>query len=355
MLTSITIRGFRKFEELRVENLGDVNFLLGRNGVGKTSVLEGVFAWACGQDMHSLLNVLSARSGVSERRNPYRMMEEVRALVRCREKIPFRMSFSGVDSGEEVQFHHTIFPSVLPEPEASSPKGTRSGSPKAIQVPVVIARWEVERNGERVSENINVPSETVSKGNPFRVAKFMDLSSPAMSGVGQICVALKREKLLETVSEEIRRVFPEAGDFDVDCPDNPQMPVGIRRKDGCFLPLHVCGEGIQRGFCILGTVALSRNAILCVDGVDTGLHPDVFMEFCRRLSGYAGDNHVQLFMTTHNMEFVDHYLNATAKPGCTVSAGTRVITLRDIDGTVARTLSGEEAERLRTEYRMELR
>lgn len=380
MLTSIKMQGFRKYDELSIENIGRINFILGNNNVGKTSVLEGIYAWACGQNISPFINIPLARCRYSGIQNPYWMMEEVMAVVNHRGEIPFHMSFAGTFSGEIVQFNHTIFPSdLLTEYDSSYKKTADSIMPKSndqmakdtsivipssmgmvqfSQQPTVIAKWEVERNGEVVSDNITIPSVIVSKVKPFRLAKFIDvLSHTAVNETVQMYSSLKREKLLDDVSAEISKIFPEIVGFDVlPYPDGSQAPISILKKDGSFLPMYAYGDGIQRWFYILGAIALYKNSIICIDEIDSGFHPNAQSEFCMHLSKYARENNVQLFLTTHNIEFIDHYLNSMSRLGQDFSVDARVITLRDVDKkTKTRTLSVKDAVKLREEYRMELR
>ena len=42
MLTSLKISGFRRYENLHLQDLSRINFILGENNIGKTSLLEDV-------------------------------------------------------------------------------------------------------------------------------------------------------------------------------------------------------------------------------------------------------------------------------------------------------------------------
>ena len=55
MLQSLRISGFRKYRDFRLEGFGQINFILGANNIGKTSILEAIFAWACGQNVAPFL------------------------------------------------------------------------------------------------------------------------------------------------------------------------------------------------------------------------------------------------------------------------------------------------------------
>ena len=46
ILNSLEIRNFRAFRDLQIEHLGRVNLLVGKNNVGKTSLLEAIRLYA---------------------------------------------------------------------------------------------------------------------------------------------------------------------------------------------------------------------------------------------------------------------------------------------------------------------
>lgn len=43
MVDSITIKNFRSFNEVKIENFSRINILVGENGSGKTALLEAMF------------------------------------------------------------------------------------------------------------------------------------------------------------------------------------------------------------------------------------------------------------------------------------------------------------------------
>jgi len=43
MITSIRVENFRCFEKLQIDNMGLINVIVGKNGAGKTSLLEALF------------------------------------------------------------------------------------------------------------------------------------------------------------------------------------------------------------------------------------------------------------------------------------------------------------------------
>lgn len=62
MIKSFSITGYRKFNKIKVDDLGKVNVITGINNSGKSSFLEAVFAWSCGNNIGKMLKGSIARS-----------------------------------------------------------------------------------------------------------------------------------------------------------------------------------------------------------------------------------------------------------------------------------------------------
>ena len=54
MIKRFKINGYRKFDELELNNLGRVNFILGDNNIGKTTILESIFNFCNGKYMPNI-------------------------------------------------------------------------------------------------------------------------------------------------------------------------------------------------------------------------------------------------------------------------------------------------------------
>ena len=372
MLEAITLKGFRKYKEIKISGFGRVNFILGDNNVGKTTILEGIYAWACGQNIAPFMNVPLARGRYVIFQQPYWMMEEVLAIINDRYKIPMEMSFVGMDDGKEVAFEHRIYPSdVLTEYDSTYKKFSEKIVPSTNAItgkeqpiiqglqgmipqynPVLIARWDIKGKDDIVSVDIKSFSSLTSAKKPYKSAKFIDLlSHTAVAENVQIYGALKREALLDEVTNKMREIFPEIKGFDmIPYPDGSQAPVSVVKNDGTILPMYAFGDGVQRWFYIIGAISLHKNSIICIDEIDTGFHHNAHANFGRNIIEYAKENNVQLFLSTHNKEFIDEFLNINN------DQDVKVYTVKDVEGNnKIRCLNAVEAMNARNEYGVELR
>lgn len=375
MLESLRIQGFRKYEDFSLDGFGQINFILGDNNVGKTSILEAIYTWACGKSVLPLTYIPLTRGRYYGNSSPYWVMEELLATVNNRKQLPLRMSFVAQADGDLVSFSHKITPSdLLTEYDSSYkriPDGlvtrsndyadsvvARSSVLNPVQ-PTIVARWEVkDAQGDESAIDITVPQVQVSETRPFRLARFIDvLSHISVAENVQMYSSLKRERLMREVVEAIGVAFPEIADFEViPYPDGSQAPVSAVRSNGETLPLYAYGDGVQKWFFVLGAMSLYKNAIVCINEVDSGLHPGAQVDFSVSMIRSALRNGVQLFLTTHNIEFMDHFLNGLSSMDGVPEDCVRIITLREIDGDVrVRNLDAAEAREARDSFNLELR
>ena len=307
-------------------------------------------------------------------------MEEILSLVNDRSSIPLHMMFSGSINGKSITFNHNIYPSeILTDFDSSYKKMNeyiiqkintsaqeKSSSinlgvqfyryPNPVQIS--IAKWDIEFDGNIITSNINTPQTQYTVVNPYRIAKFIDLlSQTSINENLQIYSSLKRERKLENVTNEIRTVFPKIKGFNIiPYPDGSLTPISIIKNDNTMLPIYSYGDGIQRWFYILGSIILYKNSIICIDEIDTGFHISAQKELCKRIIQYARINNVQLFITMHNVEFIDNYLKSLDEIDMQDVNDSRIITIRNIKSELKiRTLSAQEALNARVKDRGELR
>ena len=57
MFECLKIRNFRGFNELKIDQLSDINLIAGRNNVGKTSLLEAIFLLAGAGNAQMAVNI----------------------------------------------------------------------------------------------------------------------------------------------------------------------------------------------------------------------------------------------------------------------------------------------------------
>lgn len=373
MLQAFSIYGYKQFAEMKLDKLANFNIIVGNNNMGKTTILEAVFAWASG------LNINAIMSGIAQKYsfigNPYSLAESIYSLANCRNK-EIEITFSGVYDSEQIDFKHNIsingvflgdgfrdqdFISneKINTQEAITPNNVFLSIPN-INNRKIVAKWKISNLKDKFIDcEIAIPEFQSQEIAPYTFATFMDLLAHRVAQQININYSqLKRKGLLDDVVKRMRAVFPEIEAIDmIPYPDGSTAPVSVKTFNHDYLPMYSFGDGFQKWFYIISTTVLHKDSIICIDEIDATLHPFAQAEFCRNLIGYADKYNVQIFATTHNLEFIDRFLAEYSDYHKKNSAyAARIITLKKINGnTKIRNLSAEDALQLRDEFEMELR
>ena len=387
MLREIQIGGFRQYQDFSLSDFSNINFIAGENNTGKTTILEAIFAWGCGFNLSPIVESVAPRVRYGfMSQQPYWLLEEILAMLFDRKSSSMEMFFGGKwDNEKMVFFNHRVRPSDLLKfydpyyRERTDFMNVRhdyltSNSPKSAQInfpfnpqQIIVAQWEIVKsnssdkhsikNKDRKNINVVVPTQYIDTYDPYKHVKMIDILSHAnITENLQIYSALKREGVLDDMLNNIQDVYPEIKSFEmIPYPDGTSTPVSVFKNGEKYLPIYALGDGVQRWFYLVGCMLIHRNSIICIDEVDVGIHPAAQESFCRNLIKYAKKYNVQLFLTSHNLEFMDHFINASLVLD-QVSDYVRIFTLKHDNKKIqSRVLNGKEAAHAREVYDLELR
>jgi hypothetical protein len=175
---------------------------------------------------------------------------------------------------------------------------------------------------------------------------------------------LKRYQLLEKFTQEMSMIFPVIKQIDtIPYPDGSFSPIYIINSNDELLPIYNFGDGMRRWFHLLGNLMIYRNSVHLIEEVDATFHPNAQEKFGHLLVEYAEKFNNQLFMTSHNLEFADKFLESLYGEEGSISEDlddpVRVITIGqsrdDPEETTVWNLTGRQAYRGRKLYNVELR
>jgi predicted ATPase len=308
LLTSFRAVNFRAFADLTVDRLGRVNLITGRNGVGKTNLLEALAVWARGARPDDLANLLEARDEDEHRGDGEGLIRALFHDGRHDAPIhlgpvdgtdPLRLSF-GFQIRRRVPETDDVVVTVADEPDPvedsraalviDSPRGQRSvrASAEALRSwggrkwPERMPSWFVFASGLDRAE-IDVLWRGVA-GFPFEqdVVRTLRL----FAEVDKIHV------LHGAIGTSYVRVTLVGG----------REPVTMASL----------GDGIQRVFHLALALANARGGILLVDEIENGVHYSVQPELWTFLFQAAATLDVQVFATTHSWDCVEAFQRAAA-------------------------------------------
>ncbi len=265
-IKSLTIQRFRGIAEGSLEDLVDVNVLVGRNNSGKSTVLEAI-------------HLLSTWMVPNRPPDPLgRTCADVWASTRSEASYPNENLWYRGNSDQPICLG--AFVRDVRVEAVYSRGGHVATTPKPPAAPVLefLSRVSVFRPKDlehRGAEEKNWSTVLRTRGDRQLVVRLNEI-------------------------------------FDLGAEQYQLLPGGalmvLFPKEGVLLDLQ--GDGVRLAFRCLLTVASLQQTVLMLEEPECFLHPGALRRYAKALCGWARDQAVQLILTTHSLECVRYFLDA---------------------------------------------
>ena len=331
-LPNLTIRRFRGIQDLSIERLGRMTLIAGKNGVGKTTVLDAVRAYAARGHFSLLSSMLSERDEfvrmVDDDSNEF-FGPDWDALCygwRIKPDIPISIGTMGspglvkFDSPrlneEEARQWTRRIPEIAPGEELRYLRFTYAGK---VQSTLFFSSRRQVFQTTMMEEFERAPSIQCESLGP-------SLLDNAVIGRLWDRVALSDDE--DSVVEALRLVFGEMVRRAAVIGDERKASYGRRvvvRMAGQErpVPLRSLGDGAVRLFGVALALANSQGGFLLIDEAENGIHYSLQRDFWRMVLLTAQANNVQVFATTHSWD-------------CAAGFAQAAVDAEDVEGALVR-------------------
>lgn len=351
-LRSLRIENYRALKRLELDDLGSVNLLVGRNGVGKTSILEAIRIWSNKTDLLHLYNILNSR-GELKVPGP----ELVGTGDGSDNLLGVRYMFSGYPSLDSQIAPIVISPtqkdeltiSIGPQPgEAGRLSGfegdeelgllVRYGHepPSWISLDADIRRLRLSFHRQQQAINgEQIPLVMVHASGPERLSR---------SGK-QLWEKVVYYDMEEILRDALRFIIPETRKVMYVESERQRRSIPIIHLEGQKrgIPLSSCGDGAMRLFEIILAAVNCKGGFLQVDELENGLHYSIQEKAWKLLFQLAQDLDIQVFATTHSSDCIQAF-KEVASGNNFDSKGTLVRLMRQDDEVYSECLSGKKLQ-----------
>ncbi len=320
MLKSLKIENFRSFQSFELKQFGRINLLVGENNSGKTSILEAIQLFYSRFNLELLSQMMINRGEISI--NDDRRVVSVgreRELDICHlfynheivvgskffilgdsENSQERLDFL-VASHESTQTEQLNLSEIVDDLEEFKGLDLIIGWDSIlhyddIRLPLSPdggLRLDYVRRFRRNIKNLTTRTQFVTP---------LSLGIKEMIPLFEQIVLKPEEELitlaLQQIDPRIRRIAPNTsgysasnrGGFFILLTDNQRIPIGSM------------GDGIWRMLGLTLSAVCTKDGILLIDEIDTGLHFTTMTNMWRMLWETAKLSNVQIFATTHSRD-----------------------------------------------------
>ena len=331
-LDSLEIESFRAFPSLQVPRLARVNLFVGKNNVGKTSLLEAVRVLADRGRAMSIFQVLRERGEFSEFRPRVGQEEEEYAWIAVNALLTLFNGQLGID-------HE---PSDTPSTRARIGRlgfGTESLS---LSLGFYSERFDRERPSKRVKDPINVeaaaflsdyvglevkgpegqslviPAHRFFRGlrvgpnleSQANYAGYVPAQGLKLREIGaywdRVALTPSEELVLDAlriISPDLERLTMVMGSE----PLNQRTMMAKSQNQDRPVPLRHMGDGMNRILGIVLSLVGTQRGVLLVDEIENGIHYSVQPDLWRLIFRTAARLNVQVFATTHSWDCIEAF------------------------------------------------
>ena len=356
MLNSLNIKNYRNLIELKINSIGRVNLITGKNNTGKSTILEAIALFVSKGDFALIYQFLTERG--ENFRQTQNSKNSTDINIRCLSSLFTNriISFNKEDAITINSIENTLF-------------GEETSSDKSLSIRFVKYLDEVQRDNQGATiirkrtlleKDENDQLENYKIGIEIRVGfiyNIIPIDEDRPYRLGYRGIALNESyQFIRTrnIDKEINGnlfdniALTEKEQFIIDAlkiiePTTERIAfIGENSRERTAviklanianpLPLKSMGDGINRILTIILALVNSDNGVLLIDEFENGLHHTVQEKLWKVIFILAENLNVQVFVTTHSEDCIAGFENILNKPKNQLDG--KLIRLDNVDGKI---------------------
>ncbi len=271
LLSSITLKNFKIFDSLTINNFKRVNLISGKNNIGKTALLEAIELNVSAVNFNALL--LKVKNILQRRQNFI-------------EIDIFKQNTNAMEISSNINSISLAYTNQPPEP-------------------ILTMGIKGEEQGFPISNVIHKQSMFINryKANKVNYISSSSVDSTYLSELYGLLVSLGKDEFIDD----------SLGLFDDNIVSVRQVIQGkavfrvkIKGLDTPVL-LSSLGEGINRFMAMICAIWASQDGYLFIDEIENGIHYTNYEKLWKIVFETAADANCQLFVTTHSKECISAF------------------------------------------------
>lgn len=316
MLQSFYIQNFKNFEEMVLPSLNRVNLIVGKNSVGKSTLLEAIALYLSGGDENCFRKLLQSRGydlinsqnveAQESVKNQFlsffhnwtenyskdfciKLAEQKKNPVTIHQIYIRNLQVNGIPNGEALSVYHQ---EDLDNAHDLIPVTTGGLKSQSSYGNINIIRYD-HPHPFLIKPYKSAPYQMVHTAD-FRSSTNAQLYDKiTLSPLEKYVV-----KALNIINDNIERISFVTEDHE----ERSRVPVVSLRDSNRIVRLSSMGDGLNRVLTIVLSLLNAKGGVLLVDEFETGLHYSVQKQLWDIIFMLAEELDIQVFVTSHSSD-----------------------------------------------------
>jgi len=304
MYKSFTIKNFKNFKSLELNDLERVNLIVGKNNSGKSSLLEAILLH--NMSIASITSIIESRNRdlldatdfkhiIQAFFNNFNTKEPIDLIGFFENNKKVSVSFRLLEKEEEIEkinikIDLKNISSLYPkQPYVLQAEHKEDGNIKNFYLVFSVS--------DIIPSSLPVPKFPVFfLPTSFRTSILQEVA---------LYSQLRSENYQDKIIKYLRIIEPKINSIEIlNLTGKPALygDVGLDKP----ILLSFLGEGMSRLTNILLAIGVSKNGVVLIDEIENGFHYSVLKDVWKAISEMAREFNVQIFATTHSYECIQN-------------------------------------------------
>lgn len=296
MITQLTIDYFRQFKNLEINDLKQVNVIIGANGCGKTSLIEAIFLSLAPNNPELIFNI-----------SRFRGIDDMKMAI---EGVFHNFDFTHIPI-IHTKLNNKIGQKLRIEKTSSFKNITIQGVSKPVETGIDFNLTIIDKNKATISylSSANIFREQIGYGVQIsKDSKYTNISTGLFIsdkiGEDSLLNSLNQIKLQKKDSELI--FYLQFFDAHIQSIEIVNNQIYINHSAYLqLMPLNLMGDGLKKFLKIVSPLTLNLYTTIIIDEIENGLHVStinyLFTSIFQLIKKHP---QIQLFITTHNNDIL---------------------------------------------------
>ena len=311
MYSKVEIRGFRGADNITLDKLGQINILVGKNNVGKSSCLEAISLLASGSaGFHNAFRENSLKQVLGRRVHGSMEMEYLQHTGAAETRIVgYKTDGSGADNLIMSESPYGTKPSI----DADLIERLHSKMKIALKPDEVITNQtffyfygQSRVLGVLYLTNNGLTGlaavDPTKNGAPER-PQSMFVNLGALDNLHDRLTNLHK---LHDVIQQLREKHPDMKDM------QQIRDTLCVLKDHATIPLRLAGDGLRASVAITSGACALERGVLVLEEPEKSMHPGLVFRLVDDLLSACKNNDIQIFISSHSDELIKSALEMHA-------------------------------------------